>query len=229
MAVDEHRHAAAAFFEEQITDLLSPHRIDAVGRLVEKQDAGTVKEGLREPQPLLHPLGVAADPQLLPAGEAEEVEELGGAATALAAGDTLEGAVEVEEARARVILGEAVVLGQIADLAPGGEGADRLAEEGGLSGRRGDEAEEDLDERRLPRAVLAEEAEQRGRFDIEADPPEGPVGPVLFFEVVDGNDHGIQSYQTATVGDVTGRERQPRDTPRRKSPRGSSKGGGRHL
>ena len=229
MAVDEHRHAAAAFLEKKIADLLPPHRINAVGRLVQEQDTGTVEEGLREPQPLFHPLGVAADPQLLPAGEAEEIEELGGAPTALAAGDPLEGAVEVEEARARVIVGEAVVFGQIADLATGGEGADRLAEEGSLSGRRGNEAEEDLDERRFPRAVLAEEAEQRGRFDVEADPPEGPVGAVVFFEVFDGNDHSDRSYQTATVGDVTGRGRQPRDSPRRKSPRGSSKGGGRHL
>ena len=159
-----------------------------------------MEEGLGQPQPLLHPLGVAADAELFPAGEAEEIEELGGAATALAAGDPLEGAVEVEEARARVVLGEAVVLGQIADLAAGGEGADRLAEEDSLSGRRGNEAEEDLDERRFSRAVLAEEAEQRGRLDVEAHPPEGPMRAVLFFELFDGNNHGERSYQTGTVG-----------------------------
>ena len=229
MAVDEHRHAATAFLEEEIADLLPSHRIDAVGRLVEKQDPGTVEEGLGEAEPLLHPLGVTADAELFPAGEAEDVEELGGPPPPLAAGDPLEAAVEVEEARAGVVFGEAVILRQVADLAAGFEGADRLTEEGSLSRRRGDKAEEDLDERCFPRAILAEEAEERGRLHVEAHPPEGPIGAVLFFKLFDGNDHGVRSYQTATVAAVMGRERQLRDSRGRVSPQRSSKGGGSHL
>jgi hypothetical protein len=205
VAVDEHRHPATPLLEEEVADLFPPHRIDPVGRFVEEQHARAVEEGLRQPEALLHPLRIPADAKLLPPGEAEHVEKLGGPTTAVATGNPLERTVEVEEAGARVVLGEAVILRQIPHLPAGRERADRPAEERRGSSRRGDEAEEDLDQRRLAGAVLAQKAEQRRRFHVEAHPPEGAVGTVLFFELFDGNDHGSRSYQTAPVEGWVGR------------------------
>ena len=100
-----------------------------------------------------------------------------------------QGAVEVEQAGAGVVVGKAVVLGQIADAAAHADGAGRLAEQLALPSVGLGDAEQDLDERRLAGAVLAEQAEDFAALDGQRHALEGLDLAELFDEVF-GGDYG---------------------------------------
>jgi hypothetical protein len=55
---------------------------------------------------------------------------------------------------------------------------------------------EDLDRRRLPGAVRAEQAEDLARIDLEADPAQSLVGPVGLPELADGDRRRCQLLPT---------------------------------
>ena len=76
-----------------------------------------MQERLCQPEPLLHALRVAADAELLAAGEAEQFEQLGCAVPSLLPRQALQPAVDIEQARAGVILGKPVILRQVTHLA----------------------------------------------------------------------------------------------------------------
>ena len=86
---------------------------------------------------------------------------------------------------------EAKVLGQVAD-APARFGvARRLAEQARLAAGRPHQAEQDLDRRRLARAVRAQEAEHLTRLDREVQPVKRDFAAVLLAEG-DRLDRGCQ-------------------------------------
>ena len=62
-----------------------------------------------------------------------------------------------------------MILGQIADAFPDNGIAGRMAEEGRVPLAKLDDAEEDLDERGLAGAVLAQQAKHFASFDFQAD------------------------------------------------------------
>jgi hypothetical protein len=148
-------------------DLAAADRVHAVGRLVEEDHVGVVQQRLGDPQPLLHALGVGADLGVPPPLQADHLQHLLAAGLPLPAPQAEQLPVEVQEAGAGVVVGEAVVLGEVADLLPDADRAGGLVEQVGVAvGLLGD-AEQDLDERRLAGAVLAEEAVDLALLDGE--------------------------------------------------------------
>ena len=172
----------------QVADLAAADRIDAVGRLVEEDHVRLVQQRLGDAEPLFHALGVGADLVVHPALEADQLEDLGDALAADAGRHVEQGAVEVEQAGAGVVVGEAVVLGQVADAAADGRRAGRLVEEQGLALGLADDAEKDLDERGLAGAVLAEQAEDLAALDGQRHALEGLDLAEALDEVVGGDD-----------------------------------------
>ena len=71
-----------------------------------------------------------------------------------------------------MVLGEPVVLGQVADPLADVGVAGRVVEQRGLAFAELDDAEQDLDERGLAGPVLAEQAEDFALLDLEGDAPQ---------------------------------------------------------
>jgi len=156
------------------------------------------------PRALLHALGVGADLVVLAADQADDFQHLRDALAAAGGGHVEEGAVEVEQAGAGVVVGEAVVFGQVTDAAADRGGAGRLVEhEGGAVGRP-DDAEQHLDERGLAGAVLAQQAEDLAALDGQRDAPEGLDLAVGFDEVV-GSDDGHDGLPGIWLADTKDR------------------------
>src|SRR5262249_19105358 len=129
--VEEDRRAATLQLGQHLADLAAADRIDAVGRLVEEDHVGGVHQRLGYAHALLHALGVGADLVVHAALEADHVQHLVDALLLGGGGHLEEAAVEVEEGGGGVVLGEAVVFGQVADAGADVGGADRLVEQGG--------------------------------------------------------------------------------------------------
>ena len=106
-----------------------------------------------------------------------------------------------------MVAGELVIFGQVADAPAHVGGAGRLAEQRGLAvGLLGD-AEEDLDERGLARAVLAEQAVDLALLDRERDALERLDAAVVLAELARLDDrHG--RLRDEVLGMVT-----PKDSP----------------
>src|SRR3972149_1006383 len=72
------------------------------------------------------------------------------------------------------------------------------AEDAGVSRARPELAREDPEERRLPRAVRAEESEELPRLDREVDASEG-LRPVVALPQAEGLDRGHEAFDEARV------------------------------
>ena len=124
--------------------------------------------GDREGQPHVHPAGVALHrrvEELLDLGEGDDLVEL---AVDLTAGHPQDGAVEVDVLAARQFGVEAR-----ADLQQAADPSAQLHP----AGRRLGDPREDLQQRRLPGAVAADDADDLARPNVEARPPAGPRTP----------------------------------------------------
>ena len=148
--------------------------VEAVRGLVEDQEARLAKQSRRDRDPLPHAegvrtgttAGVAAHPDLGQDGlEPVGVHacSCGGDGEVLASGPGGVQAVGVED--------DADLLGRALELPV------RHAEDEGVSGVRGDEAEQDADGRGLAGAVGAQEARDASRTDGEADVVDAGGGP----------------------------------------------------
>jgi len=140
---------------------------DAVGvesrrGLVEDQEVGVADQRHREREALLHALGVVAGQPIRVVGQANGVEE--GVGVVVGA-FRLDGPLQILPTQKRVV--EAVALGEDAGALADVGGAGLRVEAEHLDGpaRRPDEIEQDVDGRRLARAVRAEEAEDLAALD----------------------------------------------------------------
>ncbi len=144
--------------------LVAAGRVEAVGRLVEEQQARIVDERLGELDPLLHPGRVAADRPVALLVQPDVAEDLGrplAGGRARQAGHPRHVGDEVGRGRVRR---QAVVLGHVAD-----ELADRRAlrahvevHHRRLARGRFEQPEQDLDERALAGPVGADETDDPG-------------------------------------------------------------------
>src|SRR5262249_27285363 len=114
-----------------------------------------------------------------------------------------QGAVEVEQRDPGVVIGETVVLGQVADAPADRRSPGRLVEDGRLPVGGADNAEQDLDERRLAGAVLPQQAEDFAALDRERDALEGADPAVLLGELI-GDDDGHRATLLGTWWDDAG-------------------------
>src|SRR2546425_975327 len=109
-------------------DLAAADGIDPVGRLIEEYHIRVVEDRLRDPEALLHPLGIRADLVVHAAHEAHHAEHLGNLSPPLAPRNSQKAAVELQETGTRVVVREAVILRQVANEFADGRLAGRLAE-----------------------------------------------------------------------------------------------------
>ncbi len=182
---------------EQDADDAPPGRVEGGGRLVEEEDARRAHEGLRDAEPLLHPLRHAVDTAIGGVGERDELEQP--PPLLRTAGGGRELLVERENLVGRVPAGEAEELGEIAELRTRRAGAGARAGHLHPAAGRTDEPDGDLDERRLAGAVRAEQAHELALLHREIDSPERLDRAVTLGEVVDGEGRHRPSVQPTTL------------------------------
>jgi hypothetical protein len=187
----DHRHPELrARPVDEVEHLVAPRGIEAVRGLVEQKELRVVDECLRELDPLLHAGRVAPDGAVPLLVQAAVAQDLG---RPLARGGARQPGHEREvrdPVRRRRVGRQAVVLGHVADeLADVGAACpDVEIEHGRVARGRRDEPEQDLDERRLPCPVRADEADDAG-FDVDRQRVEGgDVRAVALRERIDGDE-----------------------------------------
>ena len=154
---------------DEVEHLVASRRVEAGHRLVEQDEDRVVHERLGELHPLLHPGRVAADRPVPLLEQPDVPERVGGARPGVAGREPADsGHVGQELGRGNVV-GEAVVLGHVAETRPNRDVARRvLAENLGSPLGRLDQAEEQLDRRALACTVRAEQPGDR-LLDLEVD------------------------------------------------------------
>lgn len=130
VGVDEDRPALVFELLADLADVAAAFGVDAVGGFIEQDEFGIIHEGLGDADALTHALGVLLDAFVGPVAHADEFEELVDAVLADASGDARHAAVEVEDLPAFEVVGEAVVLGEVADTGEGGFIGDWFVEDG---------------------------------------------------------------------------------------------------
>ena len=153
---------------DQLEHLVATGRIEAVRRLVEEEQPRVVDERLGQLDALLHAGRVAADLAVALLVQPDVAEDLGRPLARGVRRQPRDAAHVGHELGRRHVGRQAVVLGHVADeLADLGAvpGHVQVEHDGRPAGRR-DEAEQDLDQRRLAGAVRADQADD-ARLDVE--------------------------------------------------------------
>jgi hypothetical protein len=144
------------------------------GRFVEEQHVRPVDEAEGDVEPSLHAAGIGLGQPPGRVGQAEPVEQLLDALPADCATDAVELGLHLQVLASGRLGVEAGLLPYNADRPshPIGVADDVEARDACLATVCPRERGEDLDRRRLARAVRAEQAEDRARLDLEAEPVE---------------------------------------------------------
>ena len=137
---------------------------------------------LRQADALGHALRVAANAVVAAPAQARPVEDLGDARRRSAALEARPAGVQLEQRRAGQPIVKAEVLGQVADPPAGLGIASSLSEQARLAAGRRNQAEQDLDRRRLAGAVGAQKAEDFTGLDGEVQPVQRDLAAVLLAE-----------------------------------------------
>ena len=173
MGGEEHDPADAHLRQEPI-EPLPLFWIEAGGRLVDDEDPRVAGDRLREPEPLPHAAGVAADLPLRGIGEVDALEEFAGeGCPPLRPTDPFQAQEKLEHRLPGEVGIEPEILGQEPEPLADELGLldDVGAVEPDVAGRRLNKPGDDAHEGRLPGAVGAEEAEH-SLGNIEIDPLE---------------------------------------------------------
>src|SRR5579871_2085747 len=150
--------------------------IEAARRLIEEEQLGIVDQRLGDAGALAHTLGVAPDIALPGVGLKPYLLQADlNATAALRLRDAEQASVVVEDVPTTHRIVEVGLFGQVSDLLFDAIVSHRLAEDGGVSGSREDQAEQHFDRRGFAGAVAAQEAEDFALFDIQR-------------QVIDGDD-----------------------------------------
>ncbi len=169
---DDDGDAAGLQLAQRGVEVADGLRIQAVGRLVQEQHARAAQERLRKPQALAHALGILAHRPLAGMGQAHALQHL----RALAQRRALQAGEEAQRLQAVQVVVEHHVLGQITQLAPRCAGAapdNRRAGHTDVAGRGRDQAQHHLEQRALARAVVADQAEDLARRDVQVHTVDG--------------------------------------------------------
>ena len=145
--------------------------------------SGRAEERDPQPETLLHPLREGSDDVLGAVGQADEAErrvDRSGPVRARQAGEVAVQRQHLPGPHPRLI---AEQLGEVADPSPRRPVAERRAEDPAAAAARAGQAEQQLDDRRLARAVGAEQAEHLAALDGHRQAVEGAHASVLLGEV----------------------------------------------
>src|SRR6185437_15263895 len=165
-------------------------RVERARRLVQQQKPRAPDHRLCDAETLLHPFRHGSDARPARLGQADQCEQL--AALARASLRVRQPLVERKHLVGGHPAREAEELCEVAERLPGGERAGGRPRHLGAAARRPDEAAGDLDERRLPRAVRAEQPDELARLDGQIDAGQRLHPPVALLEARDAQDgsHG---------------------------------------
>ena len=160
---------------DELEHVAPTERVEGRARLVEEEDPRRADDGLGDSESLNHTARVATDPAAAGTSQSGHLEQLVGAPAGRSAARAEQLSGEDEEFPPSHPGIETRILAQVADLRPQARRRVhyRFASHPGLSGRRLDEADQDLDRRRLSRPVRAEEAEHRALGHVEVKAVEG--------------------------------------------------------
>jgi hypothetical protein len=184
----EHRAALVTERSHDLPERPSRGRIHARRRLVEEDDLGVVHERERDGQPLSLAPGQVPGLRLALLAEVEEVDQLGSRPPAPAE-ERREQVEELGDGQPRVERrGLERDPDPVLDRVRVARGID--PEDARLAGIGRPEALQDLDRRRLPRPVGAEEPEDLAAADLEVDPVDGVRRPVRLPQRANG-DHWL--------------------------------------
>ena len=164
-------------------DVVSPDRIQRRRGLVEDHEVRCAEERDAQPETLLHALREGSDDVLGAVGQADELEgrvDRSGPVRARQAGQVAVQRQHLPGPHPRLI---AEQLGEVADPSPRRQVAERRAEDAAAAAARAGQAEQQLDDRRLARAVRAEQAEHLAALDGHRQAVEGAHASVLLGEV----------------------------------------------
>ena len=206
---DEHRDAEVGPDPaDQAEHLVAAGGVEAIGRLVEQHQLRVVHQRLRELHALPHAGGVAADLAVALLVEPDVPQGVGGPLAGHGRGQPGHAAEVDHQLGGGHVGGEAVVLGHVADpsadLLPGRR--DVQAQDLRRAGGRGEQAEQDLDERGLPGAVGADQPRDAGP-DRQGQPVERRDRRIALGQRL-GRDHGhhrtLADGGSGTVSHVIG-------------------------
>ena len=157
-----------------VADLGTADRVERRRRLVEQDELRVAEQRDAEPESLLHALREAADRVVRAVREVRRARRRLGRGLATRAGrQARQLGVEVEDLAGPQPGLVAEELGEVADPPPDGAVAERRAEDRPGPRRRRGQPEQQLDGRRLARAVGPEEADELAAADGQVDAVEG--------------------------------------------------------
>ena len=164
--------------EDDVPDEPPADRVEAGHRLVEDDQLGVVDQGLREPGPLHHPLGEAAERGVRGPLQPHERQERPGPLAADGCSQAEEPARVVEVLGRREVVVEVGVLREVSRAEAPGPRRERLAQHAGFSPVGLQEADEQLEGRGLAGAVRADVPEDLVRPDLEIEVLQGGPPPL---------------------------------------------------
>jgi hypothetical protein len=194
---EEDGASAIAQPENQRSHVAAPERIETRHRLVEDHELGIVDERLRDADALEHPLREFPELQLPLRADAHFVEQPARADAAIGAAIAEEAGEVREQLLGSQVVVEERVFRKVTDALLDADVADRPAEHLRAARRRKHQLHQQLQRRRLARAVRPEKPEHLAGLDVEREAAEGAVGPlppesnrVVFGEVERGERGG---------------------------------------
>ncbi len=175
---EKHRRPPRVEFENRLPNLPPTDRIEPAHRLVQDDQRRLVDNRLRDAEALAHAFREFAQADVPRPPEADEVEQPVDALPAPLPRQIAEGAVEGEGFPRRQVFVEIGILRHEPDLPPAFHVRRRNAENRRAAGGLPLEADEDLDRRRLPRPVRAEEAVDLPLPHPEVEAVQGEAPPL---------------------------------------------------
>src|SRR6266576_1649441 len=157
--VEEHRRAARRKAADDLPNIVPPDRVEGRCRLIQEDKLRLAKQRGTQAEALLHALGERADAVVGPTGQSNRLQGCLYLVLPTRARQRRELAVQGEHLSCGQPGLIAKELWQVADPAPRAKVSDWPAEQGALSRRRLEEAEQELHRRRLARTVGAEKPE----------------------------------------------------------------------
>ena len=167
---DEERDALARELKEQIPQRAPRHRIDARGRLVEKDHLRRVDDGAGQRQPLLPSAGELACAPVHVGLDPGQRLHLARALCSALAGETVHARIEIDVLGDRQVLVEAELLRHVADVPPDLRRilANIHAQDAARAFGRPQQSAERLDDGGFAGSVRTQESKQLSLADLEA-------------------------------------------------------------
>src|SRR5262245_14696790 len=175
MRTEEHRAAAIAQPQYQLSNFAAPERIEPRHRLIEEDQFRLVENRLRDADALQHPFGELPQVQPTLRADAYLVQELRHASLPRRASITKQTRKVSEQLLGGEIVVEVRILGQVADAPPDLDVADRAPQNLGPTGCRVNQLHQQLERGGLAGAVWSEEAKDFSLVNVEGQSIERDV------------------------------------------------------